>query len=86
MMPFAMIPGPTELILILVIVVMVFGAKRIPEIMGGLGEGIKSFKKAVEGDDTTETPTPQVTAPPPSVTAEAGGQTEPASKEKTDLK
>jgi sec-independent protein translocase protein TatA len=46
-----MMPGPWELILILLIVVMVFGAKRIPEIMGGLGKGIKSFKKSMEIED-----------------------------------
>lgn len=46
--------GMQELIVILLIVVMVFGAKRIPEIMSGLGQGIKSFKKAVDGDDTPE--------------------------------
>jgi len=89
MIPLAIIPGPTELILILVIVVMVFGAKRIPEIMGGLGEGIKSFKKAMEGEDITETPPPQVTAPPPSVPAQTGAattETPSTSQEKTDLK
>jgi sec-independent protein translocase protein TatA len=86
MLPVAMIPGPTELILILVIVIVVFGAKRIPEIMGGLGEGIKTFKKAMEGEETAPTPPPQVTAVPPSVTAETGGQTNEAPKEKTDLK
>jgi sec-independent protein translocase protein TatA len=89
MIPLAMIPGPTELILILVIVVMVFGAKRIPEIMGGLGEGIKSFKKAMEGVETPEAPPPQVTAPPPSEPAQTGAQTKEAPstpQEKTDLK
>ena len=40
-----------ELILILLIVVVVFGAKRIPEIMGGVGKGIKSFKQAVDGEE-----------------------------------
>ncbi len=54
-----MMPGPTELIIILVIVVLIFGAKRIPEIMGGIGKGIKSFKRSVEFDDA-----PPV-APPP---------------------
>jgi sec-independent protein translocase protein TatA len=49
-----MMPGPWELILILLIVVMIFGAKRIPEIMGGLGKGIKSFKKSMDTDDTPE--------------------------------
>lgn len=57
-----MMPGPWELIIILVIVVMIFGAKRIPEIMGGIGKGIKSFKKSIETDDAPISP-PQ-TAPP----------------------
>jgi sec-independent protein translocase protein TatA len=51
-----MLPGPYELILILLIVVMVFGAKRIPEIMGGLGKGIRSFKRSMETDDTAQPP------------------------------
>ncbi|NIO79133.1 MAG: twin-arginine translocase TatA/TatE family subunit [Candidatus Aminicenantes bacterium] len=38
--------GATELIIILVIVVVLFGAKRIPEIASGLGKGIVNFKKA----------------------------------------
>lgn len=47
--------GPTELILILVILLVVFGANKIPEIMSGLGQGIKSFKKALdEKDDKPE--------------------------------
>ncbi len=45
------IPAPTELLLILGIVVMIFGAKRIPEIMGGVAQGIKSFKKNLDDDD-----------------------------------
>jgi sec-independent protein translocase protein TatA len=56
-----MLPGPSELILILLIVVMVFGAKRIPEIMNGIGQGIKSFKKAIDEDEPPATPPP--TAP-----------------------
>ena len=59
-----MMPGPWELIIILLIVVMVFGAKRIPEIMGGLGKGIRSFKRSMEVDDTPPSP-PQTEAPEP---------------------
>jgi len=55
-----MMPGPWELILILLIVVMVFGAKRIPEIMGGLGKGIRSFKRSMEMDDTPPPPAPKL--------------------------
>lgn len=39
-------PGPTEIIIILVIVLLLFGGKKIPELMKGLGRGIKEFKDA----------------------------------------
>ncbi|HEX3009086.1 MAG TPA: twin-arginine translocase TatA/TatE family subunit [Bacteroidales bacterium] len=44
--------GPTEFILILLVVVLLFGGKKIPQLMKGLGEGIKEFKKASKVDDT----------------------------------
>ena len=43
--------GFPEIILILVIVVLIFGTSRIPELGRGLGEGIRNFKKSVKGDD-----------------------------------
>ena len=44
--------GMPELFIILVIVVMIFGANRIPEIFRGVGKGIKEFKNATrDGDD-----------------------------------
>ncbi|MBF0253598.1 MAG: twin-arginine translocase TatA/TatE family subunit [Candidatus Omnitrophica bacterium] len=45
-------PGMGELLLILAIVVLVFGAARIPEIARSLGKGIKEFKKSVKDDET----------------------------------
>ena len=38
--------GPTEIILIVLVVVLLFGGKKIPELMRGLGKGIKEFKDA----------------------------------------
>jgi sec-independent protein translocase protein TatA len=38
--------GPTEIILIVLVVVLLFGGKKIPELMKGLGNGIKEFKNA----------------------------------------
>ncbi len=38
--------GSTEVILVVLILVLLFGAKKIPELMKGLGSGIKEFKKA----------------------------------------
>jgi len=43
--------GMPELIIILVIVVIIFGAGKLPEIGAGLGKGIKNFKEATKGDD-----------------------------------
>jgi sec-independent protein translocase protein TatA len=49
--------GPTELIIILILVLVIFGAGKLPEIGGALGKGIRSFKKAVrEPDETDITP------------------------------
>ena len=44
--------GPQEIIIILVIVLLLFGGRKIPELMKGLGKGIKEFKDASKGDDT----------------------------------
>ncbi|MBN1634162.1 MAG: twin-arginine translocase TatA/TatE family subunit [Ignavibacteria bacterium] len=43
--------GPTEIIIIVLIIVILFGAKKIPELMGGIGKGIKEFKKAATNDE-----------------------------------
>ena len=43
--------GMGELIIILLIVVILFGASRLPQLGKGLGEGIRSFKKAFGGED-----------------------------------
>ncbi|WP_370690930.1 Sec-independent protein translocase subunit TatA/TatB [Helicobacter cappadocius] len=41
-------------VIVLLVVVLLFGAKKIPELAKGLGSGIKNFKKAVKEDDETE--------------------------------
>jgi len=43
-------PGMGELIVILIIVLLLFGAKRIPEMARGIGSGIREFKKAASGE------------------------------------
>jgi sec-independent protein translocase protein TatA len=43
--------GFTEILLILLIAVLLFGGRKIPELMKGLGQGIKEFKKASTLDD-----------------------------------
>ena len=43
--------GMPEILVILVVVLLLFGGKKIPELMKGLGNGINEFKKASKGED-----------------------------------
>src|SRR3954447_11797046 len=61
--------GPMELVIILVIALMVFGAGKLPEVGSALGKGIKEFKKATTDESAREiaasTATPAPAPPPP---------------------
>lgn len=46
--------GPGAIVLILLVVVLLFGGKKIPELMKGLGKGMKEFKDASQGDDDSK--------------------------------
>jgi len=46
--------GPMELVLILVIVVVIFGASRLPQLGKGLGEGISNFRDGLKGKDDSK--------------------------------
>ena len=56
--------SPMHLLLILIIVVILFGGRRIPELMRGLGQGIKEFKHGMH-DEPGPTPPPSTTSTPP---------------------
>jgi sec-independent protein translocase protein TatA len=45
------IMGPNQMILILVVVLLLFGGRKIPELMRGLGRGVKEFKDGVAEDE-----------------------------------
>jgi len=45
------LPGGSEWILIILVIVLLFGARKIPELMRSLGSGIKEFKKAASNDE-----------------------------------
>lgn len=60
---------PWHLIVLAVVAFLLFGAKRLPELGKGLGEGLKGFKEGLKGINDTTTPAPNVqqtaaTAPP----------------------
>ena len=48
--------GPMELLLILVIVLVIFGASRLPQLGKGLGEGIRNFKQSMKDGEAAEPP------------------------------
>ena len=48
------IVGPWQIILIVFVALLLFGGRKIPELMKGLGEGMKEFKKATREDETDD--------------------------------
>lgn len=48
------LPGGMEWVLILIVVVLLFGARKIPDLMKGIGSGIREFKKAANGDSDND--------------------------------
>ena len=45
--------GPWQIVLIIAVVLLLFGGKKIPELMNGVGKGLKDFKKSIKDDDET---------------------------------
>jgi sec-independent protein translocase protein TatA len=48
--------GTWEIVLIIAVILLMFGGKKIPELMRGLGKGMKEFKDAKDGVDNTNAP------------------------------
>jgi len=53
--------GLTEILLILGVALLFFGARKLPDIGKGLGEGIKNFKKGLRNDDDDDAKLPEAT-------------------------
>ena len=66
--------GWPEIIIILVVLLLLFGAKRLPEMGRSLGKGMREFKSAITGKDDDEDVAPELPAPkaPETVAAAAG--------------
>jgi len=75
-MPFSF--GPTEMIFVMVVLLLIFGAKRLPELGSGLGKGIREFKRSMKDinaeiersadHEQIAPPRRQAVSPPPSDT------------------
>ncbi len=66
--------GPWELAILLLVVLLVFGPKRLPEMGRSLGKSMREFKDSISGKDEEPTaqlpPPPEATTPPPAPTRE----------------
>jgi sec-independent protein translocase protein TatA len=51
------VPGPLELVIILVVVLLIFGGKRLPELARGLGKSVTNFKAGLNEEQSEETET-----------------------------
>ena len=56
--------GPTELLLIVLIIVIIFGARKLPELGKSLGEGIKNFRKSITTKEKESEKPPEQSEPP----------------------
>jgi len=64
MMFYPLVFGPWEIVLIVLVVVLIFGGKKIPELMKGVGKGVKSFKEGMnEVEDQINQADPAKPAP-----------------------
>jgi sec-independent protein translocase protein TatA len=55
--------SPIHWLIVLAIILLLFGGRKIPELAKGLGEGIRNFKEGMHGASQTQTPPAQTTAP-----------------------
>ena len=67
--------SPMHLLIIAIVVLVLFGGRKIPEVMKGLGQGVREFKDGMRGDppqqsQTSQPANPPVTSAPPSAPAE----------------
>ena len=63
---------PMHWLIILVVVLILFGGRKIPELMRGLGEGVRGFKEGMSGSHAQNTTTPP--AQPPAATTEKSAE------------
>jgi len=71
------LPGSTELIIILVIILLLFGAKKLPEMARSIGKSSGEFKKGLAEGDSDEKPAPESES-------KSEAKSEPGAEKKTD--
>ncbi len=70
--------GPLEILVVLIIALIVFGPKRLPELGNSLGKGIREFKESVTGENKDDDDVKTIVATPPTPAPAAQHTTTPA--------
>jgi sec-independent protein translocase protein TatA len=78
--------GPLEIGIILVIILIVFGVGKLPQVGDALGRGIRSFRKAQSGDDEKKDESPKEEKPAATAVAEEKSKAEATTEAKTEPK
>jgi sec-independent protein translocase protein TatA len=60
--------SPMHLLIIAIVVLVLFGGRKIPEVMRGLGQGVREFKDGMRGDQPNPNPNPPTNTPPSTTT------------------
>ena len=81
-MPFGL--GFGEMLLIFAVLLMLFGAKRLPEVAAGMGKGIRDFKRSLNGLDEPVAPAVPPSQPQPTLQAQAAPTVEARQSTSTD--
>ncbi|MET0513267.1 MAG: twin-arginine translocase TatA/TatE family subunit [Thermoleophilaceae bacterium] len=74
-------PGPLEIVIILVIVLIIFGPKRLPDLGRSMGRGMREFKDSVTGKDKDELTESSAEVPEPGTTTTTTTKTTTASEQ-----
>jgi sec-independent protein translocase protein TatA len=72
--------GPMEIGLVLIIALIVFGPKKLPDLGRSLGKGIREFKGSISGEGQPEVPTPPAAVGPPPVVQREHAEAKPVVK------
>lgn len=72
-----MFESPWHLALVAIVILVLFGGRKIPEVMRGLGEGVRGFKEGMSGNNQQSQATP-----PPAAPAQTSAQTDKPTEEK----
>jgi sec-independent protein translocase protein TatA len=75
--------GPMEIAIVLIVALIVFGPKRLPELGKSLGKGIQEFKGTIGGEKTDASAAPVVEAPPVVVAPGPAAETAPTPESRT---